>query len=76
MREFPPEHSISGPHLIREWNPAAVGGFLSELVPENARVMLVDKQFEERCELEEKWYRTRYDDEALDEEEVRQQRRR
>lgn len=71
MRLLPAALVVSGQQMIREWDPAMVSELLSRLVPDNARVVLVDKGFEDQCTLEERWYKTKYSDEALTKEEVR-----
>ncbi|KAM3569268.1 hypothetical protein VYU27_008628 [Nannochloropsis oceanica] len=60
MQRYPSEHFISGPHLIREYNPALIQETLDALTPSTMLVMVVAKSYADSAQDIEPWYGTRY----------------
>ncbi|KAG6438646.1 hypothetical protein O3G_MSEX000111 [Manduca sexta] len=67
LQEFPMEDVLSAYHLVTEWRPDLIEELLAMLTPENVRVGVVAKCFEEKCTQTEAWYGTKYLQEDIDE---------
>ncbi len=60
QKPFPREWLLSGPALIREFNPKAIEKGLSYLRPDNFRLTLISQTFPGGWDQREKWYGTEY----------------
>ncbi|KAF7727647.1 Insulinase (Peptidase M16) [Apophysomyces ossiformis] len=60
---YPEEHVLSGPSLIRDYNPELINANLDWLRPDNFRIMLATQQCPEGVEFtkREPWYGTEYE---------------
>jgi insulysin len=67
MQLYLPEHVLSGPYKIHDYQPDAIVECLSYLTPSNMLLMIMDKSLEGTTKLAEKWYGTPYSLESLDE---------
>lgn len=65
MTLYPPEHYLSGPELLFEYDPDLVMKMVNALTPESALLILQSKLFEEECTEQEKWYRGMYKTDTL-----------
>ena len=61
MQDYPPEHYLSGPYKVYDWNPDAVKECLHKLTPNNVFMMVASKSFEGSTTQQEKWYGTQYE---------------
>ncbi|KAG8188554.1 hypothetical protein JTE90_007162 [Oedothorax gibbosus] len=57
---YPMEEVLSGPYLIQDYKPELIKQLLNLLTPENIRIAVVGKKFEDICCETEKWYGTKY----------------
>ena len=64
---YPRDRLLSGPSLIRKFNPEAIKEGLSYLRPDNFRITLVSQQYPGKWNKKEKWYGTEYDYEKIPE---------
>ncbi|GBG78735.1 hypothetical protein CBR_g27959 [Chara braunii] len=62
MHLYPEEHIISGEYIVEEWDPALVEDVFNWLSPENMRVDLVTRSFDNTSSgvLVEPWFGVRY----------------
>jgi insulysin len=60
QRPFPRDYLLSGPSLIRKFNPDAIRRGLASLRPDNFRLTIVSQEFPGAWEKKEKWYGTEY----------------
>lgn len=65
LRDYPLEEILTGPWIMKEFRPDLVQDVLNRLTPQNVYVMAVAKKFEEKANLEEKWYGTKYCSEKI-----------
>ena len=65
MQLYSPEHSISGPHLLRTYDDSTILRFQDMLSPSTMRVFTIDKKNEGRAVQSEEIYGTKYLEEAL-----------
>ncbi|KAI4475823.1 hypothetical protein M0802_015013 [Mischocyttarus mexicanus] len=54
------EDVLTGEHLFSEWNPELINQVMEYLIPQNIRVHVVGKQFEDSADQTEKWYGTKF----------------
>jgi insulysin len=66
MHLYPPEHTLSGPYKIYDYDPDKITECLSYLTPENMILMVAAKEFEDSTDQTEKWYGTKYSVQDLD----------
>ena len=66
MQYFPPEHVLSGPYRIYDYEPQIISECLEYLNPSNLLLMIIDKSLEGKTTLTEKWYGTQYSQQPLD----------
>ncbi|PHJ16891.1 rhoptry metalloprotease toxolysin tln1 [Cystoisospora suis] len=57
---YPPSEVLSGPALFYEFNEEEISSLLSIMTSQNARVLLIDKEYAPRCRDTEMWYGTKY----------------
>ena len=62
---YPRDRLLSGPSLIRKFNPEAIKEGVSYLRPDNFRFTLVSQQYPGKWNKKEKWYGTEYDYENI-----------
>uniref|UniRef100_A0A1B6DGR0 Peptidase M16 C-terminal domain-containing protein n=1 Tax=Clastoptera arizonana TaxID=38151 RepID=A0A1B6DGR0_9HEMI len=70
MREFPMDEVLSGGYVLEEWQPDLINYVLSYLNPDNVRVAVVGKQFENITDQAELWYGTKYKAEKIPQETI------
>ncbi len=68
MQIYPPEHVLSGPYKIYEYDPGLIQSFLDFFTPQNMILFVTSKQFEGTTESKEHWYKTEYTLEDLSDE--------
>lgn len=62
------EEVLSGPFLMHEYRPDLIEDLLNRLVPQNIRVAVIGKKFEDIVNEEEHWYGTKFKSEDILEE--------
>lgn len=67
QKPYPRERLLSGPSLIREFNPEVISKALSYLRPDNFRLTVVSQDFPGGWDKKEKWYGTEYKCERIPE---------
>ncbi|CAG9789778.1 unnamed protein product [Diatraea saccharalis] len=72
LQEFPMEDVLSAYYLMSEWRPELIDELLAYLVPENVRVGTVAKCFSEKCTQTERWYGTKYLQEDIEPEKIKE----
>jgi insulysin len=60
QKPYPRDYLLSGPSLIRKFNPEGIKRGLDSLTPENFRVTIVSQEFPGNWDQKEKWYGTDY----------------
>ncbi|XP_049939528.1 insulin-degrading enzyme [Schistocerca serialis cubense] len=60
LNEYPLEEVLSGHYLITEWKPELIKMVMDYLTPQNIRIAVVGRKFEELVDQTEKWYGTKY----------------
>ncbi|CAD5115557.1 DgyrCDS4521 [Dimorphilus gyrociliatus] len=68
LHDFPMDEILSGPYLLHEYEPNMITDILNRLTPDNLRVGIVGKTFENECDQTERWYGTNYRLEDIGEE--------
>lgn len=67
QRPYPRQWLLSGPSLIRKFNPVAIKNGLAHLNPENFRLTVVSQEYPGKWEKRERWYGTEYTVERIPE---------
>lgn len=67
MHKYPPEEYLSGSYLYKEYDPEKINTVLDALTPENGIVVVAGKFVAEKTTMTEKWYKTKYHLEKIDE---------
>ncbi|XP_059471054.1 insulin-degrading enzyme isoform X2 [Neocloeon triangulifer] len=65
LLDYPIDEVLTGHYLVSEWKPELIEQLLSKLTPENCRVGIVSKKFDEIADQSEKWYGTKYKLESI-----------
>jgi len=60
LHDYPVEEVLAGAYLLSEWQPDLIETVLGYLTPQNVRVAVIGKQFENEATSTEKWYGTKY----------------
>ena len=60
QRPYPREWLLSGPSLLRKFDPGAIKNGLAHLRPDNFRLTLVSQQYPGNWDKKERWYGTQY----------------
>lgn len=60
LHDFPMKESLSGPYLLTEFRPDLINMILEKITPDNMRIGVIGKKYEERVNEKEKWYGTEY----------------
>jgi len=60
LHEYSFQEVLSGGCLLSEWKPELVTEILNLLTPDRVRVAITAQQYKDRCNMEEKWYGTKY----------------
>jgi insulysin len=60
QKPYPRDYLLSGPSLIRKFNPEGIKRGLDSLTPDNFRVTIVSQEFPGNWNQKEKWYGTDY----------------
>ncbi|KAK9711990.1 metalloprotease, partial [Basidiobolus ranarum] len=60
QRPYPAEWVLSGPYLIRDYDPKCIEECLAWLRPDNFRIFLISQSFDPKGMETEKWYGTNY----------------
>ncbi|XP_045456766.1 insulin-degrading enzyme [Melitaea cinxia] len=68
LQDFPMQDILSAYYLMTEWRPDLIENLLGLLTPDNVRVGVVAKCFENKCTQTEPWYGTKYLQEDIDNE--------
>ncbi|XP_045505756.1 insulin-degrading enzyme [Colias croceus] len=74
LQEFPIQDVLSAYYLLSEWRPDLISDMLELLVPDRVRIAVVAKCFAERCTQTEPWYGTKYLQEDIEEEKLKEWR--
>ncbi|XP_076308150.1 insulin-degrading enzyme-like isoform X2 [Tachypleus tridentatus] len=69
---YPIEDVLSGPYLMSEYRPDLIEDLLSRLNPNNIRVSVIGKKFQDVVDAKEKWYGTEYKLERITPEQIKQ----
>ncbi|XP_049883205.1 insulin-degrading enzyme [Pectinophora gossypiella] len=72
LQEFPMEDVLSAYYLMSEWRPELIDELLALLTPDNVRVGIVAQQFGDKCTMTEPWYGTKYLQEDISEEKIKE----
>ncbi|XP_063818112.1 insulin-degrading enzyme isoform X1 [Pseudophryne corroboree] len=65
LHYYPLEEVLSAEYLLEEFRPDLIKMVLDKLRPENVRVAIVSKSFEEQTDKTEEWYGTPYKEEDI-----------
>eukprot|EP00002_Diphylleia_rotans_P025102 TRINITY_DN4963_c0_g4_i10.p1 TRINITY_DN4963_c0_g4~~TRINITY_DN4963_c0_g4_i10.p1 ORF type:complete len:965 (-),score=237.06 TRINITY_DN4963_c0_g4_i10:2105-4999(-) len=65
------EYSIIGSHLYTVYDDALIRDFATYLTPENVRIVIISKTFEDSTPLREKWYQTPYSKDKISKEQMK-----
>lgn len=60
LHEYPFEEVLCGPYIVHEYRPDLIEELMQKLTPENIRVAVIGKKFEDIATESEKWYGTKY----------------
>lgn len=66
--QYTPEDILTGPYIFEEFDEHLIRSFLDELKISNLNIYLTSKSLEEKCDLTEKWYGTKYSHEKFSDE--------
>ncbi|XP_076308148.1 insulin-degrading enzyme-like [Tachypleus tridentatus] len=69
---YPIEDVLSGPYLMSEYRPDLIEDILSRLNPNNIRVSVIGKKFQDVVDAKEKWYGTEYKLERITPEQIKE----
>uniref|UniRef100_A0A0K2SYP7 Metalloproteaselike [Tribolium castaneum] n=1 Tax=Lepeophtheirus salmonis TaxID=72036 RepID=A0A0K2SYP7_LEPSM len=65
LQKYPMNEALCGPYLIDDWDPELVNMVLDYLCPQKVRIFVVGKMFENKATETEKWYGTKYYQEKI-----------
>ena len=65
MQLYPPEHILSGPYKIFDYDPELIQSYLEYFTPQNLLLFVTSKTFEGKTTFKERWYETEYNIEDL-----------
>jgi insulysin len=69
LQIYPPEHVLSGPYKIYDYDPTLIQDFLSKyFTPQNMIVFVTSKTFEGQTTEKERWYGTEYNIQKISQE--------
>ena len=68
QKPYPRDWLLSGPRLMRKWDPESISKGLSYLRPDNFRIHIISQQYPGDWDKKEKWYGTDYKYEKIPEE--------
>ncbi|XP_058795185.1 insulin-degrading enzyme isoform X2 [Phymastichus coffea] len=68
LQQYPIEEVLSAPRLVSEWRPDLINDVMTYLKPENIRVHVLAKAFENEADSVEPWYGTKYKKEKIPDE--------
>ncbi|KAG8271132.1 hypothetical protein J6590_069508 [Homalodisca vitripennis] len=71
LHDYPMEEVLSASYLLSEWRPDLVQKVLGYFTPQNVRVAVVGKMFENKATESEKWYGTKYKQEKIPEDTIK-----
>lgn len=71
LQDYPIEDVLSVYDLMTEWRPDLIEELLDCLTPENIRVAVMAKRFEEKCTQIEPWYGTKYLRETIEDAKIK-----
>ncbi|XP_028137935.1 insulin-degrading enzyme isoform X1 [Diabrotica virgifera virgifera] len=60
IQEYPMEDILSANYMLREWRPDLVESVWNSFVPDNVRISVIAKKFENELNETEPWYGTKY----------------
>jgi len=60
MHRYPPEHVLSGPYLVHDFNPELIHKVIDGLTPKNCIVMVYSKKFAGQTDKKERFYGVDY----------------
>ncbi|KAJ8935785.1 hypothetical protein NQ314_012635 [Rhamnusium bicolor] len=60
IQEYPMENVLCANYMLSEWEPELVEKVWNNFVPDNIRIAVIAKKFEEELDEEEPWYGTKY----------------
>ncbi|XP_060069479.1 insulin-degrading enzyme-like [Ylistrum balloti] len=72
LHDYPETEALSGPYLLTEFRPDLINMILEKITPDNMRIGVIGKKFQERVNQKEKWYGTEYLVEELTEAKLQQ----
>lgn len=65
LHDFPMTETLSGPYLLTEFRPDLINMILEKITPDNMRIGVIGKKFQDRVNQKEKWYGTEYQVEEI-----------
>uniref|UniRef100_A0A1B6FWC7 Insulin-degrading enzyme n=2 Tax=Cuerna arida TaxID=1464854 RepID=A0A1B6FWC7_9HEMI len=71
LQDYPMEEVLSASYLLSEWRPDLIQKVLGYFTPNNVRVAVVGKTFESIATECEKWYGTKYKQEKIPEDTIK-----
>jgi insulysin len=66
MMIYPLPDVLSANYLLTEWRPDLIEDVLARLNPQNCRITVVGQKVGDKCKEEEKWYKTNYHCEKIE----------
>ncbi|XP_021361137.1 insulin-degrading enzyme-like isoform X2 [Mizuhopecten yessoensis] len=72
LHDYPMTEALSGPYLLTEFRPDLINMILEKITPDNMRIGVIGKKFQDRVNEKEKWYGTEYMVEAIPEVKLQQ----
>lgn len=71
LKNYKPEDILTGDYIIEEYDEALIRKFLDALKLDNLNIYLISKSVENKCDLTELWYGTKYSKDKFSEEFIR-----
>ncbi|XP_022253443.1 insulin-degrading enzyme-like, partial [Limulus polyphemus] len=72
LHMYPIEDVLSGPYLMLEYRPDLIEDLLNRLSPDNIKVSVIGKKFQDTVDAKEKWYGTEYKLERITSEQLKE----
>lgn len=66
MLVYPLNEVLSANYLLTDWRPELIQDVLDKLSPCNSRIIIVGQKTKDKCTNEERWYKTKYHYEKIE----------
>lgn len=66
MLVYPLNEVLSANYMLTDWRPELIQDVLDRLNPSNSRIIIVGQKTKDKCINEEKWYKTNYYSEKIE----------